>query len=172
MKESLINQDLMRGSTNGRSSTSSYKYSHEPRQETRNYDPRVENIDKINSKIKQILNCLAENEKHPSKYLRESPKKYSQDESRRSTLNSQVFTRQSFEDHSKSLYIHNEEDRHNKIMTPLAAAPAEKKIEESNIYNFYKNNETKTEQSVLKSTYQECKTTPNEQTPVLKYKID
>lgn len=25
------------------------------------YDPRVENIDKINTKIKQILNCLTEN---------------------------------------------------------------------------------------------------------------
>ena len=70
MKESLINQDLMKGCMNGRSSTSSYKYSHDARPETRNYDPRVENIDKINSKIKQILNCLAENEKHPSKYSR------------------------------------------------------------------------------------------------------
>ena len=109
MKESLINQDLMKSSTNGRSSTSSYKYSHEPKPEARNYDPRVENIDKINSKIKQILNCLTENENHPSKYLRESPQcsKYSKEESRSSTFNSQVFTRQSFnEDHSKSTYVH------------------------------------------------------------------
>jgi hypothetical protein len=37
----------------------------------RDFDPRVENIDKINSKIKQILSCLTENEKAPSKYLRE-----------------------------------------------------------------------------------------------------
>lgn len=27
----------------------------------RDFDPRVENIDKINSKIKQILSCLTEN---------------------------------------------------------------------------------------------------------------
>jgi len=70
MKESLINQDLMKGSVHSRGNNSSYKYSHEPRPEARNFDPRVENIDKINSKIKQILNCLAENEKNPSKYSR------------------------------------------------------------------------------------------------------
>ena len=64
MKESLINQDLMKGSMNGRSSTSSFKYNHHGETKTdngRQFDPRVENIDKINSKIKQILSCLAEN---------------------------------------------------------------------------------------------------------------
>ena len=32
----------------------------------------MENIDKINSKIKQILNCLSENEKNSNKYAKES----------------------------------------------------------------------------------------------------
>ena len=78
MKESLINQDVMKRSINGRSSTSSFKYNQlgeSKPDNTRQFDPRVENIDKINSKIKQILNCLAENEKPSSKYLKISPKK-------------------------------------------------------------------------------------------------
>lgn len=68
MKESLINQEVMKSSVNGRSSISSFKYNngaetrvdhsaHNPNN-GRNFDPRVENIDKINSKIKQILSCL------------------------------------------------------------------------------------------------------------------
>ena len=71
MKESLINQDIMKGSVNGRSSISSFKYNNIGEQRadhsahnlnnSRPFDPRVENIDKINSKIKQILSCLNEN---------------------------------------------------------------------------------------------------------------
>lgn len=62
MKESIINNDYMRGSTNGRTSISSAKYSQLPETKpdmSKQFDPRVENIDKINAKIKQILNCLA-----------------------------------------------------------------------------------------------------------------
>jgi hypothetical protein len=61
MKESIINNDYMRGS-NGRASISSAKYSQLTDSKTdpsRKFDPRVENIDKINAKIKQILSCLA-----------------------------------------------------------------------------------------------------------------
>lgn len=62
----------MRNSINGRNSLSG-KYGpvdskNEPKRE---FDPRVENIDKINSKIKQILSCLSENEKNSSKYIKE-----------------------------------------------------------------------------------------------------
>ena len=64
-----------------------------------------------------------------------------------------------------------EDDRHNRIMAPLATVPNERKIEESSIYNFYRNEVTH-EESATKSTYQECKTTPNEQTPVLRYKAE
>ncbi len=52
----------MRGSTNGRTSISSAKYNQLPETKTdmsKQFDPRVENIDKINAKIKQILSCLA-----------------------------------------------------------------------------------------------------------------
>ena len=38
-------------------------------------------------------------------------------------------------------------------MAPLATVPSEKKIEESSVYNFYKNAEPKQE-SALRSTYQ------------------
>lgn len=63
MKESIINNDYMKSSINGRASITSAKFSqydnkYEPKKEL---DPRVENIDKINSKIKQILSCLSEN---------------------------------------------------------------------------------------------------------------
>jgi hypothetical protein len=63
MKESIINNDYMKSSINGRASISSAKFSqydhkYEAKKEL---DPRVENIDKINSKIKQILSCLSEN---------------------------------------------------------------------------------------------------------------
>lgn len=34
----------------------------------REFEPRVENIDKINSKIKQILSCLSNNDKHQHSY--------------------------------------------------------------------------------------------------------
>ena len=69
MKESLINQDVMKSSINGRNSNSSGRFQMESRNEhhmsqggnNRQFDPRVENIDKINSKIKQILSCLNEN---------------------------------------------------------------------------------------------------------------
>lgn len=54
MKESLVSKEFMRGSMHPRSSISS-------KDERRCLDPRVENIDKINSKIKQILSCLSEN---------------------------------------------------------------------------------------------------------------
>jgi hypothetical protein len=64
MKESVINNDFMRSSANGRGLG-------RPVEGRRDFDPRVENIDKINSKIKQILSCLTENEKPQSKYLRE-----------------------------------------------------------------------------------------------------
>jgi hypothetical protein len=59
MKESLINQD-MKGSLNGRSSIAAYKYSAAETKSDHSgqFDPRVENIDKINSKIKKILSCL------------------------------------------------------------------------------------------------------------------
>jgi hypothetical protein len=56
MKESLINKDYMRSSINPRSSINSTKQT-QP-ENNRQFDPRVENIDKINSKIKQILSCL------------------------------------------------------------------------------------------------------------------
>ena len=51
----------MRGSINPRSSVSSANYQiGESKQDFgRQSDPRVENIDKINAKIKQILSCLA-----------------------------------------------------------------------------------------------------------------
>ncbi len=63
MKESIINNDYMKSSINGRASITSskinqYNHKYEPKKEI---DPRVENIDKINSKIKQILSCLSEN---------------------------------------------------------------------------------------------------------------
>lgn len=66
MKESLINQERMKGSVTGKSRMVGRTSEAEAQRE---YDPRVENIDKINSKIKQILNCLSDNEKNQNKYL-------------------------------------------------------------------------------------------------------
>jgi hypothetical protein len=54
MKESIINNDCLRPSL-GKPSSQLGERAEIGRKE---YDPRVENIDKINSKIKQILNCL------------------------------------------------------------------------------------------------------------------
>jgi len=75
MKESIINNDYIRGSTNPRSSVSSANYQggDSKHDASRQSDPRVENIDKINAKIKQILSCLAEGEKNPSKFAKDSP---------------------------------------------------------------------------------------------------
>ena len=67
MKESLINQDKMRVSVNSRSQLMGK--SSLLTDGKKDYDPRVENIDKINSKIKQILNCLNDNEKNQQKYM-------------------------------------------------------------------------------------------------------
>lgn len=65
MKESIINNnDYMKNSINPRSSITSAKYANygESKYDSKkDFDPRVENIDKINSKIKQILSCLSEN---------------------------------------------------------------------------------------------------------------
>ena len=64
MKESIINNDYMKSSINGRASISSAKfaqYAENKYEYKKEFDPRVENIDKINSKIKQILSCLSEN---------------------------------------------------------------------------------------------------------------
>jgi len=57
MKESLLhNSDRMKASVMGKSYlTGKYPTSSDP---NKDYDPRVENIDKINNKIKQILSCL------------------------------------------------------------------------------------------------------------------
>ena len=77
MKESLINNDYMRSSNQGKNTyASKYNKYEDSKDSNKNYDPRVENIDKINSKIKQILNCLAENEKNPSKYIGETHGSY------------------------------------------------------------------------------------------------
>jgi hypothetical protein len=73
MKESIINNDYMKSSINGRASITSAKfaqYGENKYESKKEFDPRVENIDKINSKIKQILSCLSENEKVPSKYIK------------------------------------------------------------------------------------------------------
>lgn len=59
MKESLIHNERLKSSNLGKSYiTSKHSLIGENKKE---YDPRVENIDKINSKIKQILSCLNEN---------------------------------------------------------------------------------------------------------------
>jgi hypothetical protein len=70
MKESILNNDYARGSANPRFSGSNYPAA-ESRQFARQFDPRVENIDKINAKIKQILSCLTDGDKKPSKYLKD-----------------------------------------------------------------------------------------------------
>ena len=62
MKESIINNDYMRGLTNPSSNHG----------DSKQFDPRLENIDKINTKIKQTLSCLAEGEKKPSNFTIES----------------------------------------------------------------------------------------------------
>ena len=74
MKESILNNESMRSSINPRSSISSTTFSQltEPNSDhSRFFDPRVENIDKINAKIKQILSCLAEDQNNPSKFLKD-----------------------------------------------------------------------------------------------------
>ena len=74
MKESILNNESMRSSINPRSSISSTTFSQltEPNSDhSRLFDPRVENIDKINAKIKQILSCLAEDQNNPSKFLKD-----------------------------------------------------------------------------------------------------
>lgn len=64
MKESILNNNYIKTSIGARP----IKY--EKYEGKREFDPRVENIDKINSKIKQILSCLSQNEKNP-KYNRD-----------------------------------------------------------------------------------------------------
>ena len=74
MKESILNNESMRSYINPRSSISSTTFSQltEPNSDhSRFFDPRVENIDKINAKIKQILSCLAEDQNNPSKFLKD-----------------------------------------------------------------------------------------------------
>lgn len=44
--------------------SSASKYNRQYQGQTHKIDPRVQNIDKINMKIKKILDCLNENEKH------------------------------------------------------------------------------------------------------------
>jgi hypothetical protein len=57
MKESIINSEYMKGSLQTRNIAPAGRQSEFRSQ----YEPRVENIDKINSKIKHILSCLNEN---------------------------------------------------------------------------------------------------------------
>jgi hypothetical protein len=63
MKESILNSNYMKSSAAARNGIASGKYAQlEGKNEgRRDFEPRVENIDKINSKIKQILSCLSEN---------------------------------------------------------------------------------------------------------------
>ena len=57
MKESIINSEYMKGSLQTRNIVPAGRQSEFRSQ----FEPRVENIDKINSKIKHILSCLNEN---------------------------------------------------------------------------------------------------------------
>ena len=60
MKDSLIHQERSRGP-----STRSYLMPKQPHhgEGRKECEPRIENIDRINNKIKQILTCLNDNEK-------------------------------------------------------------------------------------------------------------
>jgi hypothetical protein len=71
MKESIINQEYFKQpsipSNTSRNSmpmfTKHANYADVKYDGKREFEPRVENIDKINCKIKQILSCLSNNEK-------------------------------------------------------------------------------------------------------------
>lgn len=63
MKESVLQSDYSKGSSTGKSFYGGYVDKNQPKKE---YQPRVKNIENINSKIKDLLSTFNENEKNIS----------------------------------------------------------------------------------------------------------